>query len=108
MEAINHPEHYGSDFGIECIDVVENMNFNLGNAIKYIWRCDSKQNAKQDLQKAVWYLNREIKRRQESSDLKKVEAALCMKWKNDPKFFCEVCGKCLSQNSLDIHVCQPV
>ena len=64
MSDVNHPKHYNSHpSGIECIDVVEHMNFNLGNAIKYIWRADEKGNSIQDLEKAVWYVQREIKRR---------------------------------------------
>lgn len=39
------------------------MNFNLGNAMKYIWRADEKANSVQDLEKAVWYLNDEINKR---------------------------------------------
>ncbi len=61
---INHPEHYNKHpSGVECIDVVEHMNFNLGNAVKYIWRADLKDNGPQDLQKAIWYLQRELERR---------------------------------------------
>jgi len=39
------------------------MGFNLGNAMKYIWRADEKDNAVEDLRKAVWYINREIAKR---------------------------------------------
>ena len=58
---IDHPKHYQSD-GIEVIDIIDNfnLNFNLGNSIKYILRCDKKGNKKQDLEKAIWYLNREL------------------------------------------------
>ena len=60
---IDHPAHYNQHpSGIECIDVVEHMNFCLGNAIKYIWRADLK-NSLEDLKKAKWYLEREIERR---------------------------------------------
>ena len=60
------PIHYRSHpAGIECIDVVEHMSFCLGNAVKYIWRADHKDNAVEDLQKARWYLDREIQRRQQ-------------------------------------------
>lgn len=65
-EMVNHPDHYNAHpSGVECIDVVEHMSFNLGNAVKYIWRADEKGKALEDLEKAVWYLRREIKRRQE-------------------------------------------
>ena len=60
--SVNHPDHYNSIPGIECIDVVEHFNFNLGNAIKYIWRAGLKQGAdwRTDLEKALWYIEREI------------------------------------------------
>jgi hypothetical protein len=58
-----NPEHYKSHpSGVECIQITEHMNFNLGNAIKYIWRAGKKGDALQDLQKARWYLEREIER----------------------------------------------
>lgn len=60
-EAVHHPEHYTSHpSGHECIDIFEHMNFCLGNAVKYIWRADLKPDAVEDLEKAVWYLKREI------------------------------------------------
>ena len=60
---VNHPKHYTSHpSGVECIQVVEHFNFNLGNAIKYIWRAALKGKQRQDLEKAIWYLQREIKR----------------------------------------------
>jgi len=63
-DAVNHPGHYtGHPSGIECIDIVEHMGFNLGNAIKYIWRADLKHDAIEDLRKAAWYLDREINKR---------------------------------------------
>lgn len=65
-DPVNHPKHYTSHpSGVECIEICEHMGFNLGNANKYIWRADLKQNAIEDLEKAVWYLKREIKRRNE-------------------------------------------
>jgi hypothetical protein len=64
MSEVNHPKHYVSHpSGVECIQVTEHMNFCLGNAIKYIWRADLKGKDIQDLEKAVWYLQREIQRR---------------------------------------------
>ena len=71
---INHPLHYTSHpakcscgAGIECIQVTEHKNLCLGNAIKYIWRAGMKNgDAVSDLNKAVFYLNREIKRIGES------------------------------------------
>jgi hypothetical protein len=64
-DTVNHPPHYTAHpSGVECIQVTEHMNFCLGNAIKYIWRADLKDNAIEDLKKAVWYVNREIERRE--------------------------------------------
>ncbi|WP_019997284.1 DUF3310 domain-containing protein [Aureimonas ureilytica] len=63
-DAVNHPSHYTSHpSGVECIDVTEHMTFNLGNAVKYVWRAGLKSvDPIQDLQKAAWYINREIDR----------------------------------------------
>ena len=61
-DSVNKPVHYMSELGIEAIDVIEafELNFNLGNAIKYILRAGKKDSILQDLKKAVWYLQREI------------------------------------------------
>lgn len=62
-DEVNHPPHYNAHpGGIECIQVAEHMNFCLGNVIKYVWRADLK-NGTEDLEKARWYLDREIARR---------------------------------------------
>jgi hypothetical protein len=64
MDVVNQPKHYTEHpSGIECIQVTEHMGFNLGNAIKYIWRCDLKLDAIEDLKKAKWYIDREIDKR---------------------------------------------
>lgn len=66
-DSVNKPKHYTAHpSGIECIQITEHMGFNLGNAIKYIWRCDLKKDAVEDLKKAVWYINREIAKREQS------------------------------------------
>ena len=60
-----NPSHYKSHpSGIECIQITEHMGFNLGNAVKYIWRADLKHDdgGAEDLKKAEWYIKREIKR----------------------------------------------
>lgn len=63
-DPVNHPAHYNAHpSGVECITITEHMNFTLGNAIKYIWRADLKGGT-EDLKKAVWYLVREIARRE--------------------------------------------
>ncbi len=59
-----NPDHYKAHpSGVECIDVVEAMTFNLGNCIKYIWRAGVKTaDPREDLAQARWYLDREIAR----------------------------------------------
>ena len=61
FDVVNHPPHYKAG-GIETIDFIEakSLNYNLGNVVKYITRADHKGNKLEDLQKAQWYLNREI------------------------------------------------
>lgn len=67
---VNHPKHYTSHpSGVECIEVTRHMSFNLGNALKYLWRCDLKGSGVEDLQKAKWYIEDEIKRREEAITL---------------------------------------
>ena len=63
-DMINHPPHYTMYKDIEVIQLTEQMNFNRGNAIKYIARAGLKDPATEveDLQKACWYIEREIKR----------------------------------------------
>lgn len=68
-DPVNHPSHY--TYGkIETIDYIEDkgLGFNLGNAVKYISRAGHKQNTIEDLEKAVWYINREIMRLKKVSD----------------------------------------
>lgn len=61
---VTKPAHYNSHkSGVEAITICEHMGFNLGNAMKYIWRADLKGNTIQDLQKASWYILREIEKR---------------------------------------------
>ena len=62
-DQVNHPKHYNAHpSGVECITVTEHMNFNLGNAVKYIWRAGEKGDQLEDLKKARWYVDREIMR----------------------------------------------
>jgi hypothetical protein len=63
-DPVNNPKHYTSHpSGVECIQITRHMGFNLGNAIKYIWRADEKGKRIEDLEKAVWYLTDEIQKR---------------------------------------------
>lgn len=69
-DAVNHPPHYTSGDAvcsrcgqpIECIDVVRHLGFNVGNAIKYLWRLGKKDDVIQELEKAAWYVADEIAR----------------------------------------------
>ena len=63
-DPVNHPPHYNAHpSGVECITIVEHFNFNIGNAMKYTWRAGLKSpNMIEDLEKAAWYLDREIAR----------------------------------------------
>ena len=60
---VNHPKHYNSHpSGVECIEITECFNFNIGNAVKYCWRAGLKGEQVEDLRKARWYIDREISR----------------------------------------------
>lgn len=73
-DPVTKPRHYlQHPSGIEPIILCEKMNFNVGNAFKYLYRCDLKGNTLQDLSKAKWYIDRELERRRE----------LLIKWEND-------------------------
>lgn len=63
-DPVNHPQHYRNHpSGIECIQITRHMSFNIGNAIKYLWRADYKDAPIQDLEKAIWYIKDEIEKR---------------------------------------------
>ncbi len=72
-DAVNHPKHYTSHpSGVECIDIARHMGFNLGNALKYLWRCDLKHDSPvEDLEKAIFYINDEIELRKKRNDRSK-------------------------------------
>lgn len=66
-DSVNQPRHYRNHpSGVECIQITEHMGFCLGNAVKYIWRAGLKDGADEleDLRKAMWYVQREITRRE--------------------------------------------
>lgn len=68
---VNHPQHYTNSNAkcqqcskpIECIDVTRHFSFNIGNAMKYLWRCEHKNSVLEDLRKAAWYIQDEIDKR---------------------------------------------
>ena len=66
---VNHPSHYNSHpSGIECIDIIRYYPFNIGSAIKYLWRAGLKKDLSmndvdkeiEDLEKAIWCINDRI------------------------------------------------
>lgn len=58
-DPVNHPQHYTQHpSGVECIQITEKMGFCLGNAVKYLFRYKDKGNPTQDLEKALWYIDR--------------------------------------------------
>ena len=65
-EKVDHPRHYNQHpSGIECIEIIEHLPCNLGNAVKYIWRCGLKKSTDdplRDLRSAQWYVRRELDR----------------------------------------------
>lgn len=68
VDMVNHPPHYTSDpSGVECITITRHRNFNIGNAMKYLWRAGLKKSSNpakeiEDLKKAVFYIEDEIAR----------------------------------------------
>lgn len=77
-DAVNHPSHY-TDGKIEVIDFIEdkNLDFCLGNAVKYISRAGKKDPAKEmeDLKKAVWYINRRIQELEQEAESEEANEA---------------------------------
>lgn len=63
-DSVNNPAHYTQHpSGVECIEIAEHFGFNVGNAIKYLWRAELKHGSPlEDLRKASWYVQREIQR----------------------------------------------
>jgi len=59
-DPVHYPRHYTAhSSGVECVDIAEHLSFNLGNALKYVWRCEHKGRKEEDLKKALWYVRRE-------------------------------------------------
>ena len=63
-DPVNSPDHYTwHPAGVECIRIIEVFPHNIAAAMGYLWRHDHKGEPIQDLRKAVWHIEREIKRR---------------------------------------------
>jgi hypothetical protein len=63
-----NPSHYkGHPSGVQCVDIAEHMGFNLGNALKYMWRADLKGDPIENLEKSIWYIQREIAKRRKAA-----------------------------------------
>lgn len=77
VDLVNHPPHYTKG-GIETIDFIEakGLGYRLGNVVKYVVRADEKGSALQDLQKARWYLDREIQKRSADHLISAVKTAV--------------------------------
>lgn len=69
-DPVNHPAHYTAHpSGVECIQITEHMSFCVGNAVKYLWRAGLKSDDTiEDLEKARWYVDREIQRLREGGE----------------------------------------
>lgn len=74
---VNHPDYYNSHpSGIECIDIIRYYCFDIGNAMKYLWRAglkkemglDEKQKEIEDLNKAIWYIKDRIKQLEDDKE----------------------------------------
>jgi len=82
-DPVNHPAHYAEGWsnGAEVIDITENLNFNLGNVVKYAARAGRKDASRtlEDLEKAKWYLEREIGRLRAIQAAENDAAAFAMK-----------------------------
>lgn len=59
--AVEHPQHYNAHpSGVEAIDVIEHLTGNIFNTVKYVWRADHKGKTVEDIEKALWYIKREL------------------------------------------------
>lgn len=67
LDPVNSPSHYTWLGGIEVIQITEHLGFSLGNVVKYVLRADHKGKPIEDLEKARWYLDREIARRKSTT-----------------------------------------
>ena len=109
-DIINHPSHY-TDGRIEVIDFIDDkkLNFERGNAIKYICRAGKKDKSKEieDLQKAAWYINHEIERLQKNSLGKTAKrAADSIRKLTESLNSCVACGEVVPEGRQVCPVCE--
>jgi hypothetical protein len=92
QDNVNHPKHYTSHpSGVECIEITEHMNFNLGNAVKYCFRSGNKVQSEeiQDLQKGIWYARREMESFSERYSVRSEHfGSLSYGWQGDSEEAC--------------------
>jgi len=70
VDTVNHPPHYNANpSGVEAITVIEWLSFNVGTAMKYLWRAGHKGDHIEDLEKSRWYIDREIGRLRELKEM---------------------------------------
>ena len=81
--SVTNPSHYRSHpSGVECIDIIRHLPFNVGNAIKYLWRAGDKggpEKLREDLEKALWYIQDSIDNPR-GQRTKPLDTDLLMKW----------------------------
>jgi hypothetical protein len=80
-ETVNHPKHYNSHpSGIECIEIIRHFSFNIGAAIKHLWRLGTKPGASalEDIEKAIWYLQDEANRIRKENEAQSIAKELDM------------------------------
>ena len=100
VDFVNHPPHYTAYKGLEIIELTEQMNFNRGNAVKYIARAglkgESLEKEIEDLEKAVWYIQREIQRIAWATPEEEPTCDICCVMERDADAWCGNCGSCLA------------
>ena len=90
-DEVNHPKHYiNNKSGIECIEINENMNFCIGNAVKYIYRNEDKHSDPLlDIEKALWYIDRELSLRETKEKMERVTEKVAEFGYHSPKYMGE-------------------
>jgi hypothetical protein len=105
-DPVNHPKHYTQHpSGIETIEVTEHFDFCIGNAMKYLWRAGLKGDAIEDLEKARWYVDREIARlRKEREKEQSNKENSLSDLPDNAEYICEECASELGGTWPEWHV----